>query len=261
MQEAVNSLIEDSILQASEGNREAIKNLLLGLLKGPIYVPNREQTLKLTHQPVYPAELTSILGVQDNERVIVPVFSRSDFIKDWFEKELFYKCYSGTSLFNILPDDWWLCINPGQEVEKDISPWEITKLKEGENSLPEILAEITSETDVINTIEYKNIAEGEYLELINQLKGLAAKEHIIDKMHILIEVTQTTEGKNLEKLVIGVECDTLENNVIEKTKEEVKKVCDYNLIGSIDCKVLCAASGNNILLGIFKDSTPFYKSV
>jgi hypothetical protein len=253
----MSNVLEENLPKASEGNTDAIEKVLLALIEGPVYVPNRAQSHKLSFEPQYPNNLVSILGIQDKERVIVPVFSSADLVAKWFGSELLYKEYSGKSLFDILPEDWWICINPGQEIEKDISPWEISRLKHGAAGIKEIIEEISNEDAVVQTIETKEVSPDDYKDLKSKLLEFAGKEGAILKMYVLLEKSLTIEEETLERLLIGLECD--ENAAgLEKLKEQAAQICGLSLIGNLDFKILAAAKGNNIILGVFKDTEPFY---
>ena len=252
-----NTEIEDNLTRASEGDGLSLQKLLLGVIAGPLYIPDRNQPRKLSYQPEYPNDFVSIMGVQDKERVVVPVFTSADLIEPWFGSELQFKQFSGTQLFSILPEDWWILINPGQELEKEISPWEISRLKEGEPGIKEVLEEIAQEDAIVQTIELKQIQESDFSELKTKLTEFASARDEILKLYMLLEKSLTTDGGSIEQILVGIEC---KKNVkdIEKIKDEAGQLCSINLIGNLGAKVRAGVSGNNIILGVFKDTVPFY---
>ncbi len=252
-----NNLIEENLLQAAEGQTKALEKVLLGLMAGPLYIPTRSQSQNLTHQPTYPNDLISILGVQDKERVVVPVFTAAEFIQEWFGNELSYKLYSGESLFGILPEEWWITINAGQEIEKEISPWEITRLKHGEAGIKEILEESSLDDAIVQSIDLKQVPENDFSDLKQKISAYAVSKKDILKIYLMLEKSMTTDGATLEKLIVGVECDKSTGD-LEELKEKLVHICSLNLIGNMDSKILAGISGNNILLGPFKNSAPFY---
>ena len=251
--------VEENLQAASEGNQAALEKVLKGILTGPLYIPDRVQSHKLSHQPVYPNDIVNIMGIQDKERVIVPAFTSATLIENWFGSALQHRTFTGAGIFSVLPEGWWICINPGQEVEKDLSPWEISKLKEGENGIKEIIAEISSDDSIVQSISIAPLPENEFLDLKKKLIDFAVKDSEILSLYILKEKSLTIDEQVLEKVLIGAECNKNQDE-IERTKDALQSICDLNLIGNTGSKVLAATPGNNIILGVFKGTAPFYKS-
>lgn len=255
--EEQNSLIEENALKAAEGEAAALALMLRGILDGPLYVPNRRQSSELTFKPKYPNELVSIMGVDDRERVVTPVFSRPAFIVEWCGQQLAYSRHTFQSLASVLPAGWWLTINPGQDIEKEISPWEIEKLREGERAIPEVIDELSRETSIDQSIEIRS-PDGRYKELQSALSDAARANPKIISLYLAVESSQTIEQKERETLLVGIECSALNQNELEAIKIDFEKISDLHLVGDNESKIFAGKRGSSIILGVFKGILPFY---
>src|SRR5262245_14534021 len=107
------------MLLASDGDENAARSFYSLYLTHNFIVPERYQDYQLNHVPSYPNDFVNVLGVQSDSRVIVPAFTDLALLKDWCHQELRYKELTGSKLLELMPADWWICINPGDEVEKE----------------------------------------------------------------------------------------------------------------------------------------------
>ena len=130
---------------ASQGDRDAARRLFESFLRGPLVIPRRFQAHPMSDAPVYPTELFDILGINDGGRTIVPVFGNIEQLQSWSGSSLIYRTMSGADLISLLPEGWWVCINPGTGIEKDLSPWELHEISKGPAGIAAVLEELESD--------------------------------------------------------------------------------------------------------------------
>jgi len=256
--EASNVALEDAIADASQGKVEFIKTFFRALIAGPLFVPERYQKQKLSYSPNYPNDFVTIMGIQDGERVVIPAFSNPELIQAWAGEEFTFRKLSGEDLLKIIPEDWWLCINPGQEFDKELSPWEISKLKSGEAAFAEIISEITSE-DTATSLEISHLAPEEYPELRQTLIAFAEKEAEINAIYIAKEKENILEDSKMETILIGVELVNVDSKQIEDMRDAVQAIAAPLLIGNAKLKVVSGLSGSQLFLGVFREFTPIHQ--
>ena len=196
MIEPQNTSIEDSFEEAINGERPAIVAFFKAFLEGPIYVPDRVQAHPLTDAPEYPSPFTSILGVRDKERTIVPAFTRSELLSAWSENPLTFRKFKGFDLLEVIPAGWWLCINPGSDIDKELSPWELETLKAGESGIEQVAEELTARQNN-EVLQIRPLKENEYSSLAKGLIEYAERETQIEEISLLVE-----EGIDVEENLV-----------------------------------------------------------
>ncbi|MBN8547749.1 MAG: SseB family protein [Deltaproteobacteria bacterium] len=252
------SVLERSLLPALEGDRTAAQAFFEAFLRDPLVVPERRQAQKMSDEPRYPNEFLNILGVQAKERVLVPVFSRRDLIVEWCGSELATRSISGAELLTLMPEEWWICLNPGAEIEKEISPWEIEQLKEGTAGIPAVLDEIYQDT-IVEPLEVQAVNAEEYPSLQRELRIFAEKNSAICKMYLIRQSGKDAEEALINKLLLGLEISAANEAEVDRIKAEAQNVSDRCQVGNDKVSVFTAISGQgDMSFGLFGKSTPFY---
>lgn len=252
------SVLESSLLPALEGDRVAARSFFEAFLRDALFVPERRQAQKMSDEPRYPDEFLNILGIRDKERVLVPAFSRRELIADWCGSELATRSMSGAELLKLLPQDWWVCVNPGAEVEKEISPWEIDQLKEGSAGIPAILDEIYQDT-IVEPLEVQAVEAHEYPQLHEQLRSFAEKNALIHKMYLIRQSGKDAEEIVIHKLLLGLEIASGDASQQNALKEQVQNLVDRCQVGNDKVNVFTAVAGQgDMSFGLFGKSSPFY---
>ena len=251
-----NLKIEQSIEMASGGSHTAARLVFEGLVDGPLYVPDRHQAQPLSDQPSYPTDLVYVLGLQDVERVVVPVFTRASDIEEWCGLPLSYRCYDGASLFSAIPEQWWIVVNPGSEIEKDLSPWEISRLSEGHAAIDELVEELFSDVEH-DTLSVGPVAEEEVKELQAELIAYAKSDPLIHKLILLKEERESVDEHELQKLLLGVEvAEAAERATL---KQHLADLANVHQIGKEAVNIFIDTDINSsVTLGLFKNFSPFY---
>lgn len=244
------------MFEALEGDSRAARTFFECLLGARFFVPERHQERPLSDAPPYPNDLLNILGIKAPGRVIVPIFTRSELIEGWCGVALHYRTLGFSELLSIVPDEWWVCLNPGAEVEKEISPWELGLLKGGPQVIDELIAEFESD-NTAPTVQIRAPGETEYGELRRGLLDFSSAEGEVSKIYLLRE----EGGEHREPTVlIGVECFSSERTVLDRIKGLVEAEAARGLIGSESARVLVGGTEtNNFALTLFSKAEPIFK--
>lgn len=127
----------------------ALKEFFLLLMKSIVYVPLKSEPKEQI--PILGSLKTEDLGFLTvpggEEEEILPIFSEESFVTEWAEKELFYTDCEFRKLLWVLGEGTLLHLNPGQEIGKEFSRWELEQLKRGEGAIDELVAEFQGEED------------------------------------------------------------------------------------------------------------------
>jgi len=251
MGEADHGEIGALLAAAAAGDSAAVRRFYTALIAGPLFVPERQQERPLTDSPRYPNDFVNILGVQDRERVVVPVFSDASLIEQWCGVQLRYRSMSGTQLFQLLPDGWWLTINPGAEVEKEISPWEVDLLRGGTASIGALAEELEAER-ASSTVQLQVPGPDEYAGLREALAVIAPTLPELKHLFLLREVGQRTW------LLVGAEVEA-GREVAERIGATLQAEANRAQIGAEPVRVLAGGTDDRtMILGLFKRTAPFY---
>ena len=254
-----NSNLEEVLLQAIEesfnGSIEAAQIFFERLFESTLVVPDRYQPQPLSNQPTYPNEFIHILGLQDSEdqdKVVVPVFTSKELINEWCGNELQHKEFSCEKLATTIPEGWWMILNPGQEIAKEFSPWELEQLRGGTERIPVLLSELFPK-DIVESIEVREPKEDELTELKEALTAVGAEEGSIKALYLLIEEGLSEDEERISSILIGIEADCQSSAEMEDLKEKVKLVAEPTQIGGNPLKIYTGTDREeSLMLGVFK---------
>jgi hypothetical protein len=251
-----NPNLTQGMFDAFEGKKEGAVQFYNEFLAGPLFIPRRHQDHSLSDQPSYPNDLLDLLGLQAKERVIVPVFTAPELIESWCGIALKWRAISGKDLIQLLPDEWWITINPGLDIEKELSPWEIKQLTSGIDCIPELVEELFLENS-FDSFNVAAVAPTEYPELCQALSE-AVKEIPQVKRVVLLREERTEEDQITSQLVVGVELDPTKDDHIKLINLKIRSVIDPFQIGSTPIR-LRIADTNSLILGVLNNSTHVYE--
>ena len=251
--------LEDLLEKASRGDRSAAEAFFVQLFDATLCVPDRYQTRSILDEPDYPNDLVSVLGINDDDRVIVPVFTRQELVEKWSGTALNVSEIKGSTLFSRIPEDWWLAVNPAAEFEKEISPWELTKLKEGKESIAEIVDEIFSEG--VQPIRVHPVTENEYETLQNDLPVLAGEIDDLEQIYLLREEYLTPDNDLASRALIGLKISSSDKNRIKEIIDSVTETARKAQIGDDAVTISTKTKTHeDVLFGVFKAFEPLYTS-
>ncbi|MDZ4786360.1 MAG: SseB family protein [bacterium] len=246
--------------EAARGEPEALRNFYETFLKFIFFVPERYQKSKLSLTPVYPNDFTNLLGVNDGPRTFVPIFTSHETLENWFgNNELSYQRISGLDLLNKIPSDWWMMLDPAEEIQKEISPWEIEELKAGsegishiiEDALPSFVQERAIhpvKTEDHPKLIERLLKEKERFKFIGTI-WIAREEEIVE-----------APNKNRSTIIVGVEVLTSKDEELNNIQKVFSAAANQAMIGDLPVAVYTGISPESLTLGMFKAITPLAKS-
>jgi hypothetical protein len=242
---------------ASEGDRSATRRFFQGFAKTVFFVPDREQAQPLSDAPSYPSPFTTVLGIRDGERSVVPFFTRGEFIEEWCGAKLTFRELPGARLLETIPEGWWGALNPGQEVQKEFSPWELSTMKGGESTIDELVAELEVGTES-EPVSVKPLSPESLPELSAALTRFCESERSATQAFLVQEVPRA-ESADPASIVVGVEVLPSSEVDSKQLRESLFSILRPHLIGGDPLKVIVSAPGEEILMGLLYGTVPVWR--
>ena len=253
------SPLEVYMQKAMDGSLEDARNFFVEFLRRPLFVPERYQSPAIEQSAPYPNEFINLLGLQVAEQVFVPAFSSASQIQEWCGRPLTYKTVTGKQLLELIPPTWSISINPGMEVEKDISPWEIGELRAGESGIESVLEELFG-TEIIESLQVRALQADEHKAILLALSDYAKDVMQIEEILCAIEEGLDIDGIQKSTIIIGAIISSTESAELEAIRQSLEAIADKNHIGFPEpIKVYAANNKEGVMLGAFRGIIPFYK--
>jgi len=190
---------EEAIYNAVEApSADHIRQFYQLFLKTEMVVPCRMQIKPIKNLSPFPSPFSNLLTIVADEQETIPVFTSEEELLSWAKEPMEFNCISGKVLCERAPESAWISINPSGEWGKELSAWEISLLKQGEESFDELVAEQLQESDP--HVIFKPLLE-EQKERIS-----AILEPILEENPTIISCyggTQVSESSH-ESYLIGV---------------------------------------------------------
>lgn len=251
-------MLAELIQRAAEGDSGAARDFYVKFLREELFVPNRYQDAPLTDSPQYPSELTSLLGVQDGARVVIPVFSRSDGIYDWCAQKLSFRSVRGSDLLKLVPEGWWIVVNPSDEYEKELSPWEIAELTQGEGAIEEIVSELFAEVSEGAPLELSAIEESEFQRLFGSLRDFAQSDARVLELKAARQESSEDEGLPAV-IIVAAQVKVSSFDELRSLHRSLLSVAETAMIGGLAVRVFAGGEGfGEILPEILRDFPSFF---
>lgn len=246
---------------AASGESAALQRFFEQLLLAKFFVPQRKQNASLKNIAEYPNDFFNFLALKFDERVFVPVFSRLDDIAQWAGSNLEYREVESVRLFELMPPEWWMVINPGAEVHKEISPWEIERLKNGKIEIAEIIAELQADQD-FEGFSVETPQKDEFATLKSALSQKAQGNSDIAALYLLKEQGRAANDQTDQRLLLGFELVTDRQGTADAVRKELQLLADQLQIGAEKVRIIFLSESDKSAKGIFMGVEPFYaKSV
>lgn len=259
---------------AALGYSDAARTFFESFFSYRFIIAQRYQPHPLTFCPQYPNDFINILAVADGDRVIVPVFLSADDLYEWSDQLPNIEEIEGRKLIERMPEQWWICLNPGQELEKEFSPWEINQLKAGPAAIDAIIEEIYPSI-IGQPIEISPLQTGEFQDLLAALCAEAPKHPSLKRIYAARETYSGIEDNQQSSVVVGLEIDSNIGAELEQIKRVFENLVDRAQIGDEHVRVLAGSTARdipnqssaglissslegNLVLGIFKGCRPIY---
>lgn len=244
--------LEQLMIEAADGSKESAAAFYSSLLEEKIFVVDRFQSAPLSDPPKYPDEFFNILGIQTPKRVYVPVFSKAEHITTWASTSLTHREIKGADLLKQIPEDWWLIFNPGQEIEKELSAWELNHLRAGKESISEIINEIFHEDEL--EIELEALKGSDYPQLKFKLISEGKSSSNISKIILAKQPNPNHSLLTSYNILVGIYVNAEDANL----KTKLQQIADNAQIGNDPAKVFILTSKNKANYNFFENYEPVY---
>ncbi len=248
--------LDTALESAFEGSAPALNNFYSLFLESSVYVIERKQDRPLTNSAQYPNDFLNIFAMQGQERVIAPIFSSEDHILTWSGQPLKSRIMRGQEFLNLLPNDWWACLNPGLAIEKEFSPWEIGELRNGHAAVAAVVAEILEqpESDIAS---FSAVTETEYADLKAALESLAQHHQAIEKLAMIKTHLIADEVAQQEQLCLLAEIAPTSSK--EEAQTLISETAKPFLIGDLPLRVLVSLRAEKSMqAALLMQASPFY---
>jgi hypothetical protein len=245
-EQELTSLMERALVR----DAEALSSFYKQFLTSKFFVPSKTQKIRIKNSfqtDAYP--LFSLLSLTIEEKVYTPIFTSKERFLLWCqERELeYYELQGDRIIDSIPPENFWIIMNPNAEIEKELSPWEIEKLCEGEESISEIVEDYLSD-EQIRDVQIRLVEEEEYSHLKDALRQFCSETIAIETLYFFLEESRAEE-KNFLQLYNESREETLSRNEEQATTlfvgVELSEKKDGWLVSVQQPLLHCYRSGEN----------------
>lgn len=251
------STLTKALQSAGMGSTKEIEDFFKALLKSDVYIPLRKETSKrnplVGEQSV---ESLPYLFVDHEEHSCIPIFSEEDFLKSWAEREILISEESFKTFIWTLPHNTWLYLNPNQEVGKEISPWEIELLKNGEDAIPDLVE------GVLETEQEDLEIEPPPEELLPLTKILLPVLEIYEELEEAYLLAIREADSETPRALVGIKYSSvMSEDKLAYIRSELQNAAEEHLLKPFTGIFVVDDLGdeNSINLNLFLDIAPFYK--
>lgn len=242
--------------EAANGKDNALREfyeLLLG--SSVFYVPkisrkqNSPSIIGQEHQDKYGFET-----IMESNNEVLPIFTESKFIADWNDNpEVFTKEIEFNKLIWLIGNKLSLHLNPSQEVGKEISPWEIELLKQGKESIPELVSEQQEQEQLEVTIRSS-------ADLFPELKtNLLPILEIYPELEEAFLVCYRENDDEKEQPILGIKYNKIDSSKRAYLKSEFENASKEFLANDQQLSIIDDLENKDSPnQKLFRDTTPFY---
>lgn len=251
--------------QAFSGNRAACSSFLRTFLETELVIPDREQPQPLSFSVEPSSPFFPFFAFESEGETFVPVFELEEQIASWTGAPLSVRRYSGSQLFALMPPSWWVVFNPGSEVEKVFSPWEIALMRSGsEEAIAEVVAELFDSPQE-EFLDARTIDRGEHPELFDAFSRFCQEAPSIVAGWVLEISPVTEEDLVAREVIIGVMTTPSEDTETSVTSTsalrlDLERSLGPLLIGWGTLRTTVFTEGEQSVIGALLDAhPPFYR--
>ena len=218
--------IEDALQSAFERpSHDTVRHFYSLFLSSTFFVPRRFQAKELSNLATFPSPFTDVLAVTSKDETYIPVFTSLEEMKDWSREELEYHELSGQEVCRRAPDGWWITLNPDGNWGKEISPWEVERLRDGEPALEEIVAEQLQGEEV--AVSFRPLEEETVQHLSQELSPLLQELGEFQALYGGIHASEIDGDRYLFGIVHSAK------EISEELRTQIENALSHALIGDL----------------------------
>lgn len=250
---AMHELIESAL----KGSTQAVYDFYTILWESEVYLPVKSSSDSSVDDKSFDGEF-SFVSIEG--RHTLAVFTSEEFGVQWSEQRVRFVPRLFRTLIWLIKPDVWIHINPGQECGKEMSAWELGKLRDGGlDALDEIVAEIVTPED--SDVEVF-CGDDLYPELKRRLKSLLEVFSEVEEAFLIRVVSQGDKEATFNKkgmILLGLihsglsklQCLQIEEEAKMMAVQEIAQDEEFAFVSSINDRT-------NIMSGLFNEVIPFY---
>jgi len=229
------------------------------LLEAEIFVPLSDRVTEdrpLIRQIVASLQDSASLNfftMPVDDRKVLPIFTSAESALEWGQERFVLSSIPFQLLLDLAPGDLWYHLNPGDEVGKEFSPWELERLKLGAEAIDEILSEIDD-------------SAGNPFEIDRQPEHLQAlRQHLMTTLEVYAEIQEAflvsvrSDPQDPERAVIGFRGERLSEARLTAIRTELVDLVTQ-LLGHPSAFVIVANIDDrrDPNAALFDECTPFF---
>ena len=243
--------IAEALRLAAEQGGLAEKLFYECLWESEVYVPLE---LSGTEQTIQSAAGEKFMGVIVEGRRTVPVFSTLTTLEQWAGHDGFAVTkHSFKTLVQLVAADTWLHLDPGQEIGKEFSSWEIEQLRRaGLAAVNEIVSEQGKLSYEVEIEDHQELYQG-----IKKKLQVVFESYREIKEGFAIKMKDTDHPQGIP--VIAVKQEGMSAERLKMLQEEIAGICYYDAETGVEPVVISnlgtAACPHQQL---FENASPFY---
>lgn len=195
--------LHDLLAEAASGREPEIRRFYEALFESSVLVPINIFP-KGEHrwgERVADAAKEEPLVVNHGGRDTIPLFTDRAAVELWTDMEVLLREKQFSKLLWLVPAERWLHLNPGSEVGKEFSPWEIDCLRRGSEAIDEVLAELERDE---GPLEVSSATGAEYEALKAKLRILLESFPQVSEA-FLVSIAEDAETENAPLVVLRSE--------------------------------------------------------
>ena len=245
--------------ESTSGDRSTLESFYTAFLECEFVIIKRASQAASPREPKYPTEFFPFLGIRGGDKTWLPIFTGPAALNEWSTQEMESQTILGREVLERIPGEWWLALNPGNEISKEFSPWEISTLRSGPEGI-KAAAEDQMPSLVLEQ-EYSELKESDFPGLSGAIKETGAEHPSISFIKVAKETSVDSDGKAVsEKGLIGVSCEIgTSPGDLERIRSECLAKVSPLFIGGFDLDVLAGIGESPLSLGRLKAFEPIYK--
>jgi hypothetical protein len=212
-------LITDLAEKSFRGDRAAFMSFLRSFVRTDLIVPDSNQPFPLSGQASPPSPFFPFLAFNEDDQTLIPCFEEDAQIGSWSGTSLTFRRIPSTQLLQLVPDTWGLIFNPGSDIEKIFTPWEIGLLRDGSESSFEEIASELFDPPPEEFLSISPVSSLEYPQLLETFIDFCSAQVSVCEGWILEVVTPSEELEKSE-IFAGVSLSR-ENSAVTPMTEPI----------------------------------------
>lgn len=245
----------EAMERAAEGAPGSLKEFYVQFLADELFVPVA-MVVSAHEIPLVGKNAESAFHfttVRQGPDTVLPVFTQPEFVEVWAEREWPFEKIAVAALLQVIGSEMHLHLNPGQEIGREFTPWELSLLRNGIDAVDELVADAQSERSLELEVETHSSL---FPELKKRMSSILEAYDGIEEA-FLISVKEA--GSSQPSPVLGLRHEDLPQQLLERACSEIQEQLSELLQPGQELTIVeDMKHAKNHLVRLFEDATPFY---